>query len=1438
MNTQPIELNRRFNLVENDDSSGKSAEDAQREAIENFFSRHYPLPGVSWAELLEMPRVVILAEAGTGKTEELRLRAKTLQNEGKSAFFCRMESVAEEKNFRKALLSEEEKHFDKWLKGEDVGYFFVDSVDEAKLHPFSVDSALRPLSRALNGAQGRARVYISSRASEWDAGRDFSEFHECFPGESPRIAFLLPLNPEQQELFVEKLGLQGGKAMLEAARRTGDYLVNRPLDLQATAEYWKKHGRLDSPMKMMKNSVSKNLREWNPERAKQRPLNLDKAQRGAESLAAALTLCGQSRIRIPSRALARPSGMDASEALPNWGEDEISALLDRRIFDPEIYGAVRFHHREVREYLAARWFHRIHSGGALSGSTLSILSAFETTKYGESFVYPAMRPVAAWLAQMENGEGDFSRRMLELESVTMMTRGDPSALSPKFRGNVLRAAAKKIADNLEAESIYNILLERFEGADIADVVNELLDRFSSSPNVVEFLLWVVRKGKITECANKALDIALNESTADNLRRPAIYAVADISTQHAKILAEAATNQVNTWTGQDLASAMSQLFPQSMSIDQFIQCIEKKTGAWAGLTDQSYLLENIALEGMTAGELRKFLNGILAAAKARAERFGRWTESLTATLTAKALMPILDSSDAPHEDKDILRAIESLGKYRGIDFSNREDVATKICANSQLIHALYWRAFQQKGYSPWFTSNIWRLSASPELLQAFLSDIRGQVDAKKREEALHIVCQIWRPDRPENSDVLVKIQAALASNGEMSQKLEKFFEQSAKQDRRKKRQEAVRLGRKQKAQDEKEKNLHQSIDILQKMGTQLCDFNAKIDAKISAEIIDAFWYLRGWMLDNKPTSADESDSDNDSCHWESMIPIFGQKVARCARDGMMKFWRTYTPKLKSETKVGRNRWSLEGGIVLGMFGLDILNQVHPKWTDELKESDALLAARYAMRYSDQFPDWLAALIRDHQNAMISIFRPEMEKDIHELANDESPNVLPPMLHSGEFVGAFFALMALDILEENSRVQKSAQYDVARLLQFLKDDDAAKRRANFYCKQIAEKDDIVEQSFWLAEWVRVDANTALAELERHLWKIDNLDEAKKFMENFCGSVGNEMRAHNTQELCEMGLWSNISRLQKMLRLTLTHVRYEDDINRAGSGSSSPKIRDHAQDFRRMLFNHMVAECSGEDAHRAMMELSADADLDDRTRGVLRTYARRCAENDGKFSAWNLDKIVAFANDMTPPMDNPNTFFQWFLHVLDDLKINWEGGDFSLKDKIYKEEDAQIQAANHLQITGKGKFIVTREDVVIDRKERDLRIQPCGGDSVVSVEMKIIGEKQGTFSTLRKALEKQLPQYLLDPKTRHGVLLLIYKGSKKRRWKIPSNSSANFAELTDALGNQAKELVGKIGGVDDIRVIGVDLSTTEKPNPPPRSSRKKASNAPSAKPKKRKT
>ena len=83
-----------------------------------------------WSELLKLHRVIILAEAGMGKTWEIHEATKRLRNEGKKAFFLRLEHLSF--NFNTSFEIGTEAEFAQWLTLNEPAWFFLDSVDEAR----------------------------------------------------------------------------------------------------------------------------------------------------------------------------------------------------------------------------------------------------------------------------------------------------------------------------------------------------------------------------------------------------------------------------------------------------------------------------------------------------------------------------------------------------------------------------------------------------------------------------------------------------------------------------------------------------------------------------------------------------------------------------------------------------------------------------------------------------------------------------------------------------------------------------------------------------------------------------------------------------------------------------------------------------------------------------------------------------------------------------------------------------------------------------------------------------------------------------------------------------------------------------------------------------------------------------------------------------------
>ena len=84
-----------------------------------------------WSELLQEYRVVILSEDGSGKTEEVRHIAQSLRNEGKSAFFIRLEHIYQD--FESSFEEGSHEGFEAWKASDGEAWLLLDSVDEARL---------------------------------------------------------------------------------------------------------------------------------------------------------------------------------------------------------------------------------------------------------------------------------------------------------------------------------------------------------------------------------------------------------------------------------------------------------------------------------------------------------------------------------------------------------------------------------------------------------------------------------------------------------------------------------------------------------------------------------------------------------------------------------------------------------------------------------------------------------------------------------------------------------------------------------------------------------------------------------------------------------------------------------------------------------------------------------------------------------------------------------------------------------------------------------------------------------------------------------------------------------------------------------------------------------------------------------------------------------
>lgn len=167
-----IELNRTFWEV-------KDQADYDEDTF--AFSHLYCNSADGWSTVIENKRVIILAEAGTGKTHEVLEAARKLAWEGKAAFFCRIEDLADV-GIEEALIEGNYEALQSWKQTTEDGWFFLDSVDEARLaNERFFERALRRIAKELGDSAPRAHIFITSRVSDWMATADRALVQDVLP---------------------------------------------------------------------------------------------------------------------------------------------------------------------------------------------------------------------------------------------------------------------------------------------------------------------------------------------------------------------------------------------------------------------------------------------------------------------------------------------------------------------------------------------------------------------------------------------------------------------------------------------------------------------------------------------------------------------------------------------------------------------------------------------------------------------------------------------------------------------------------------------------------------------------------------------------------------------------------------------------------------------------------------------------------------------------------------------------------------------------------------------------------------------------------------------------------------------------------------------------------------------------------------------------------
>jgi hypothetical protein len=280
-----------------------------------------------------------------------------------------------------------------------------------------------------------------------------------------------------------------------------------------------------------------------------------------------------------------------------------------------------------------------------------------------------------------------------------------------------------------------------------------------------------------------------------------------------------------------------------------------------------------------------------------------------------------------------------------------------------------------------------------------------------------------------------------------------------------------------------------------------------------------------------------------------------------------------------------------------------------------------------------------------------------------------------------------------------------------------------------------------------------------------------------------------------------------LTRLLRLCYHHIRPADDIDRMGKGTYSPGPRDHAQGFRDALITRLT-NTPGPEAHAALLELADDPALVSHREYVLRSASSR-RRLDAEPDAWRPGDAAALAESIVQPVRSGNDLFALAIRRVRQLKDGLEDADFRRREGLPtdgNEDRLQEWLARYFHERSLDQFTVHREILVAYGKKPDLRLE-TPSYSPTSIEVKWADD--WSYNQLSEALSDQLVgRYMKARRSRHGVLLLGWRG-KKKRWKAPDGSWVSFPKIVDRLNNEAASILDARWDIDALTVIGTNFA-----------------------------
>ena len=1434
----PIALDRRFIAWTDKDSGDPEVMShyllASREAL-------------TWEDLLSKHRVVILAEAGSGKTTELREQVRLSTAAGRYTFFTTVQNVGC-RGLSGALDRAASLKLEQWRTSDQPAWFFFDSVDDAKGSNIRLDDAFKEIADGVEGGADRAHVVLSGRHTDWEFRRDLESLETSIamppadiaapaidpnelivsvlrrekppeqlpPAEAPLVVVMAALDRSQVEIFARGKGLADVDAFLSALDKANlSDFARRPLDLDWLVDYWRTHGTFGSLAAMLELSLRQRLDEPDPQRARRDPIDADRAISALERIGAALVFERLQDITVPDSEVdlvRHRRGLDVAEILPDWSGEHRTRLMNRAVFDPASAGFARLHNDNkavVRSFLTARWLKRLTDANCPEAEVAALLFA---TTYGVPLVIPSMRQTAAWLSLWNP---NVAREVIKRDPRLLMDAGDPGSLSLRVREEALKAVVAQVVDDEEIDIPDWDSLKRFASPDVAPCLRALWAAHGDSPAVRELLLLMIWRGELKSCADLAIAASFGAHADRHSQEFSGQALmASASDEEKRRYAAYIRDNASTVPNVLVWDAVNALFPTIVPVDEFLLILQQ-----VDVTDRSdgigldYYGPNLVDRLDSVAQIEQLIAGLLdrltSRVKPEHDQELPEDEPLLSTIEAagRRLLELVPPKSAPPLAID---AALRLGKSRlheawPLRKKDAADLFTLLQASPERRRAALWHAAERLAGATILqgepVTDVWQLRIqgfSPELqfddFDWLLDDAEHRLAPNERQIAANTTLRLWLAGG-SRSDQLARMRVVGDRRPEVAAAIDRWTRPRIPSEKELALERKMLQTERRSAVEsaKRDQSWLEFADGLRADPSQLRSLTLPSDGGFDARLYH-LWQLLKAVGPNRSRFAIDD--------LKPLEPMFGAPVVAALRDAFVAYWRHWSPTLRSERPEDKQN-TINALDCIGIVGVTLEAAGHPNWAAELSYDDAVRAAIYATLELNGFPTWLRSLARAQPGPVREVLK---RATAPELNGSEAMSRREALENISRADAAISSLLADDLFSYLSRNEILPPAVLAPLLRIL--DVGYRHRAAFaalLCKRFDRTTIRDQELILITALFRLDPDQATATLGAKLAVLPSNKQTLLVQSVLSRFIG--QRWIDGDDIIGTLPFDS---LEPLVVTAFRTIRIEDDKDRPGGQVYSPDERDNAEEARSKLFRALV-DTPGLATFEAIQRLSDAPDFPIRRRRMME-LARDRAESDSEAEPWSSADVYAVEIYFLTVPRSPRDLQRLVLRRLDDLQYDLLNSDYPqgpIVASLPHEVDVQNWMADRLRRDQGRSYSIEREPHVVEEKKPDIRFRAKASDANVPMEIKVA--ESCSLGELEEALEGQLVgRYLRDRQNRYGILLLVHQKARPRGWQGATGDFLTFEQVVDHHRTLARSIAAQSPNAPQVQIAVIDVSS----------------------------